>query len=449
MKLRTLRRLVAIAVPAAALVLTSSAFAQEASAGGGLPPAPAAPAAPVAEPTPASEQPAAAPQTPQDNPTGTGADQVDPAIGIAATQQQKDEAQAAANPDKKDEDKLPFRGSTLLLDQSMTTNTAHLEPSQQLSYVPTYEWWVSFRPRWYFTDHLYYSLRADYYKEFTNSNQTTDYRADVFGDIWNTLGWKSPISEKLKNTKYSLSVQALLPTSKESQDEGIYVTVGAGAGISQDIKLNGEDAKFFPGMHVGLSALYRHPFSKATTATNGDLNYTRQSVEGFSFLSDQLSGSTLTAHSLYAFVDAGIDITKKLSFSADIIFINGWKYAPTQASVQTATGDTYVARGSDATTFTQATWFIADVDYELFDELTLGLGYYNLQNVIAPDGTRRGIFSGDNVWWSPDARIFFDITANLDKVYERFAGTKKPEDKNASKQTEQKTSQGQRWANTL
>jgi hypothetical protein len=440
-KLRTLRRLVAIAVPAAALVFSSSAFAQEASPGS----APAAPAAPVSQPAPAAE-PAPAPVQ-EGTATGTAPDQVDPAIGIAATQNQKDEAQAAANPDKKDEDKLPFRGSTLLLDQSMTTNTAHLEPAQQLSYVPTYEWWISFRPRWYFTDHLYYQLRADYYKEFTNSNQTTDYRADVFGDIWNTLGYKTPISEKLKNTKVSASIQALLPTSKESQDAGIYVTVGAGAGISQDIKLNGEDAKFFPGMHLGLSALYRHPFSKAIVATNGDLNYTRQSVEGFSFLSDQLSGSTLTNHSLYAFVDAGIDITKKLSFSMDMIWINGWKYAPADnQSVQTATGDTAVPRNSDSTTFTQATWFIADVDYELFDELTLGLGYYNLQNVIAPDGTRRGIFSGDNVWWSPDARVFFDMTVNLDKVYERFAGTKKPKNENASTKP---PSQGQRWANTL
>jgi len=434
-KLRTLRRLVAIAIPAAALLVTSSAFAQT--------------------PTPAGEQPASANDAPAPAPVDAtpppsqGADStVDQSIGVGTSQ--KDEAQASTGTDEKKEDKLPFRGSTLLLDQSMTTNTAHLEPSQQLSYVPTYEWWVSFRPRWYFTDHLYYSLRADYYKEFTNSNQTTNYREDVFGDIWNTLGYKSPISEKLKNTKYSLSVQALLPTSKESQDAGVYVTVGAGAGISQDIKLNGEDAKFFPGMHVGLSALYRHPFSKATTATNGDLNYTRQSVEGFSFLSDQLSGSTLTNHSLYAFVDAGIDITKKLSFSADMIWINGWKYAPTDnQSVETATGSANVPRGSDATRFTQATWFIADLDYELFDELTLGLGYYSLQNVIAPDGTRRGIFSGDNVWWSPDSRIFFDITANLDKIYERFAAKPKSDPHPATPQSEQRTSQGQRWAHSL
>ena len=441
MKLRTntLRRLAALAVPAAVFAYAGSASAQ----GSDPAPAPADPApAPAAGPTPPAEQPAGPSGAPDQG--LSGASGVDQSVGLAVQQKNKDEAQAAANPEEEQEDNLPIRGSTFLFDQSVTTNTAHLEPSQQLSYVPTYEWWLSFRPRWYFTDHLYYTLRADYYKEFTNSNQTTNYREDVFGDVWNTLGWKAPLSDKLKNTKYSLSVQALLPTSKESQDAGVYVTVGAGAGISQDIKLNGEDATFFPGMHVGLSALYRHPFSKSTTAVNGDLNYTRQSVEGFSFVSDQLSGSALADHQLYAFIDAGVDITKKLSFSADMIWINDWKYAPTEASVQTATGNVYVSRDPNGVTFTQATWFIADVDYELMDELTLGIGYYNLQNVIAPDGSRRGILSGDNVWWSPDARVFFDITANLDKIYERAAGMKKKKVENADSEQKPK-SQALRW----
>lgn len=430
MKLRTLRSLVVMALPAAALVYSSSASAQD---------------APVTD-APTTDAPPPAPPPGDNGGQLSGASGVDQGVGLSTVQKHKDEAKAAANPDEAEEDKLPIRGSTFLFDQSVTTNTAHLEPNQQLSYVPTYEWWLSFRPRWYFTDHLYYSLRADYYKEFTNSNATTHYREDVFGDIWNTLGWKAPLSEKLKNTKYAFSVQALLPTSKESQDAGVYVTVGAGAGITQDITLKGEDSTFFPGMHIGLSALYRHPFSQGTTAVNGDLNYTRQSVEGYSFVSDQLSGSQLTNHTLYAFADAGVDITKKLSFSADMIFINGWKYKPTESTVDTGTGQTYIPRDSNATSFTQATWFIADIDYQLIDELTLGVGYYNLQNVIAPDGTRRGILSGDNVWWSPDSRIFFDITANLDKIYERATRSDKTKDKDPSR-SEQRTGQAQRWLN--
>ncbi|MGH7283647.1 MAG: hypothetical protein ACRELY_19140, partial [Polyangiaceae bacterium] len=242
MKLRTikLRRLAALAVPVAVFAYTGTAFAQG-SDPAQAPAADPAPAPAAADPAPATTAPAPAPAPPDAQPAGpsgapdqglSGASTVDQGVGLSVEQKNKDEAQAAANPSEEEEDKIPIRGSTFLFDQSVTTNTAHLESSQQLSYVPTYEWWLSFRPRWYFTDHLYYTLRADYYKEFTNSNQTTNYREDVFGDVWNTLGWKSPISEKLKDTKYALSVQALLPTSKESQDAGVYVTVGAGAGIS-------------------------------------------------------------------------------------------------------------------------------------------------------------------------------------------------------------------------
>ncbi len=52
------------------------------------------------------------------------------------------------------------------------------------------------------------------------------------------------------------------------------------------------------------------------------------------------------------------------------------------------------------------------------DEIDLSLGYYNLANAIAPDGQRRSLFGADNVWWSPDARVFFDITANLDALFD-------------------------------
>jgi hypothetical protein len=67
---------------------------------------------------------------------------------------------------------------------------------------------------------------------------------------------------------------------------------------------------------------------------------------------------------------------------------------------------------------------MASLDYELMDELSLGVGYYNLANEIAPNGTRRGLFSSETVLWSPDARVFFDLTANLDQIYERATGAK-------------------------
>jgi hypothetical protein len=72
-------------------------------------------------------------------------------------------------------------------------------------------------------------------------------------------------------------------------------------------------------------------------------------------------------------------------------------------------------------------------DYDLIDEMSLALGYYNLATELAPNGQRRGIIGGDNIWWSPDARFFFTVTANLDAIYLRAAGKTADEPKKTAR----------------
>ena len=43
-------------------------------------------------------------------------------------------------------------------------------------------------------------------------------------------------------------------------------------------------------------------------------------------------------------------------------------------------------------------------------EFSVGVGYYNLNTVIGLDGGRR------NPLWSPEARVFLSLTANLDSI---------------------------------
>src|SRR5258708_2316643 len=77
----------------------------------------------------------------------------------------------------------PLRGSTLSLEQSMTTQTTDVGDTPQ-SYVPLYELWLSLRPRWWFDSHWSVRLRFDYTKELTNDQSTTTYRQDLLGDTW-------------------------------------------------------------------------------------------------------------------------------------------------------------------------------------------------------------------------------------------------------------------------
>ncbi len=358
--------------------------------------------------------------------TSAGASTSAEPVVSAANEPPKDEAGGAEAVDtKKKESTLPWRGTTLLFDQSMTTQTAHLQTSPQQSYVPLYELWFSFRPRWYFSDHVYVWARMDLNKEMTNSSDTTKYREDVFGDIWTDLRYTTPVEAISKNFRTTFGLRALWPTSKESQGNGVYVTTGLTAAAQQKFTINGENAKFLNGADVSLSLAYSHPFSRATTPTNGELNYVRQNTEGRTFVSDQLRGTPLSNHTLLAAIHGGLQITPKLGAGLDMIWINSWHYsAPGAVNVPISGGDVFVPRSADDTLFTQRTWFIASAEYALLDELSLGLGYYNLASEIAPNGQRRGIVGGDVIWWSPDARVFFDITVNLDKLYEWGSGRK-------------------------
>jgi hypothetical protein len=317
----------------------------------------------------------------------------------------------------------PLRGSTLIFDQSVSTQTIRIDPSLPLSYVPYYGWWLSLRPRWNFNDNLRLQARFDYYKEFTNSEDTTYYRQNVFGDIGTDLVYSRRLADHGmgKDSKWSLGLRALWPTSAASQGSGIYVTLGALAALSQKLPLRGDDAPAFNSARLGLSFVYLHPFSRAITGTNyGNFQMVSQTDSGGSSLSDQLTGLTLTKDALFSIADASLQILPRLGVAATAIWIDQWHYIPPPSSVATLTGPASVSRVNDAQ-FIQFTWIVASVDYELMDEVSLGAGYYDLANVLGMNGQLRSPFLGgeDNAFWSPNACLFVDATVNLDKVWER------------------------------
>jgi len=343
-------------------------------------------------------------------------------LGLSAralAHDEQSERPAASRPFDKDQGTNPLRGSTLLLEQSMTTQTAGLGTTPQ-SYVPLYELWLSLRPRYFFDEHWSVRGRFDYTKELTNNQPTTLAREDVFGDIWTDLVYGTTLDSLWKGTKADVGLRALWPTSKISRGNGTYVTLGGRAGASHDFEIKGDDAPALNSAHVALRFVYLHPFSTATTPTGyGGFAYVREDTDAHSFVSDQLQGSTLVNHEVWASLEGGLQITPKLSLTAYMIFINQWHYIPQDHGIAlTSTGPVTVPRSANDEQFTQNTWLLATLDYELFEELDLSLGYYDLANYIAPDGQRRGVFGSDNVWWSPDARVFFTVTANLDALYD-------------------------------
>jgi hypothetical protein len=344
-------------------------------------------------------------------------------VGSAARAQTSAEPTVAArvNPFDRTEGTNPFRGSTIFLEQSIATQTADVGNTPQ-TYVPLYEFWVSFRPRYWFGQHWNVRARLDYTKELTNAEQTTYYREDVFGDLWTDVLYNTDVDPLAKTTKVYAGARALWPTSKQSQAYGTYVTAGAVAGGQHEFAINGDAAPALNKAYAAVRLAYLHPFSTATTPTDyGTFTYVRQNVDGFSFVSDQVQGQTLVSHEFWATIEGGLQITPRLSALAYLILINQWHYAPSQATVQTVMGPTSVSSPYADVQFTQNTWFLVSFDYDVLDELELSVGYYNLANAVAPDGQRRSLFGSDNIWWSPDARFFFALTANLDVLYDDAA----------------------------
>lgn len=356
-------------------------------------------------------------------------------VSAGTTPPRKDEVRTQTNTVDEEPISSRFAGSIIFWDHSVSTQTARLEPSAQQSFTPLYEWWVSFQPRYNFTKRLSYRLRMDYTKELTNSGDSTYYREGMWGDVWNTLRYElPPFSERLKNTKVSVNASVKLPLSKESQAQGVYFKAGAGAGISQKIPINGPSAKWFPDAGLSLSGGYEHAFSRATSPSGyGGTEFVRQDTDGRTLVTDQLSGGFLPNHRVLGSVRGDLSITEKWSTSLSLILINTWNYTPKdEMTVRTDTGRVTPSSNGDTTNFNQSSWIILGTDYELLDEVSLGAGYYNLAGIIASDGQRRGVVGDHNIWWSPSARVFATVTANLDKIYNRAAGIK-PKPKEAAK----------------
>jgi|HubBroStandDraft_1064217.scaffolds.fasta_scaffold17152_3 hypothetical protein len=317
----------------------------------------------------------------------------------------------------------PFRGSAFTFDQSITTQTADIGTTPQ-TYAPLYELWFSFRPRYWFDEHWALRGRFDYSKQLTNNQQAGDYlttknQADVFGDIWTDLIYTTKLDSLWPGTTVLGGVRALWPTSQVSQAAGTYVTLGVVGDVGHTFTLRGEDAPVLNSVRFRIALSYQHAFTEATTPTYyGNFAYTREDVDDQSFISDQISGQTLVNHRLATILEGALRVTPKLSVVADGVLIDNWHYAPTpNQCIATTTGCAQIPTGNDQQ-FIEDTWLLLDVDYALLDEVDLGFGYYNLANALGPDGQRRGLWGTDNIWWSPDARFFFDVTANLDAIFD-------------------------------
>jgi hypothetical protein len=312
-----------------------------------------------------------------------------------------------------------WRGSVLLFDQSVTTQTFGVGSPYQ-SADPTYEWWIALKPQLTVFDRgrdaLTLNLWLNAYLELTNSDTSTREHEFLLGPtyLWASYG-RVLHDARGYRTSVSLGPRMTLPTDKAAFDAGEILGLGAVAGVQQAFPLAGPSARAFTDGRLGIATTYTHAFDRSTSAVDGGLHRLRDDVNGLSVLSNDLSGAMMVRDKVAVSALGDVHILPRLDLSLSYTVINRWAYSVPHTPVCVPlTGCVTPMTNADPTTFRVETWLTASVTYDVSEELALSAGYYNQANQIGSDGTRR------DPLWSPSARFFLTLTANLDAVQRRF-----------------------------
>lgn len=325
---------------------------------------------------------------------------------------------------------LPWRGSVFIFDQSVSAET--IVPNATLTYRPSYQWWISIRPRWALTPTITLTARQDITLEWFNTADTTTFREPQLGDLWTDVIYRG--LPPVWGVRTVVGARVQWPLSLASRARGTYFTLGA------VVSMNRAFDKFAGGsLSLGLAFVGSHPFTRYTSGGNivvdrgpdGSLDPARYGCmiarprgdvgESTNIATcDYMDAAMNPAFSLATMFTAGYQTPlPQLSLTAMLLLFNAWLYqTPDAVLCDRMAGCHEVPRASDDNRLRQSTWVLLSADYEVVNWLSLSLGYYSFRSVLDPNG-RYG-----NPFYSPNgsSRLFLTATVALDALYTTLFG---------------------------
>jgi hypothetical protein len=350
----------------------------------------------------------------------------------AAAQAPSADSGAKPAPTSDDDNKpLPaYHHSIFSWEHGVSTQTLGVGDTPQ-SYNPTYTMGFVAKTRYYLVDDTpkgeHFSLRLDggLYREFTNSDVTTERGEWTFSDTGLAAVYVRRIQGPRDRDGTSLELRPLtlsLPTSKISYDSGRYFQAGAVVGI-------GHATPLFRGKldHVSattrLAVGYARWFARATVPTNESLERVRLGPDGHTLPSDALTGSTLVRDQIEIAGRVRLELGQNLFWTTDAAFAPAWKYA-VQRDVMLCgvvlTGCTDVKLTDDDRRYLVRTSFSTEFSLRVAKGVSVEVGYGNANNQLGQDGRRRSFF------YSPDS-VFY---ASLSFMPHELAESSRPLAKN-------------------
>lgn len=304
----------------------------------------------------------------------------------------------------------PFAGSSLFVQNSMTTGTVFRGQTQD--YNPTIDTSFWFLPRYAINDSFQLRGRVIMSYEYTNADDTTYRNEPMLSDTTLSLFYRK-IPKLPLGIIPSVALNAGLPTSKNSRARTMVVAPGATLQLVRPFEniLGGE------GLLMG-SVIYSHPFYESRNPVVVDPRPSKAlSCVGGNNCSDLLSGSMNTSDSLsYALL-----FTVEWGHWSPALYYLGasqWAYEPKE--VRNPVDGTPVDRpaGFEPTTVRQSHYFSAWLDYNFNSWLTGEVGYWNRISTISGAGTRT------NPLWSQygDMRVYLGASIQLDNLVKAIQG---------------------------
>lgn len=331
----------------------------------------------------------------------------------------------AATPPPAEPEPLMWRGTSFTWTQGVTTTTVGIGRDNYGYEDDYYGWDFTFSPNLFVLDlpedKITVFADVGVSVEWTDSGSTTTENEPQFRDMQVGAGytrsiWKS--EDKEWSTGLGTRVRYNIPTSNASLGQGRYGVLSLGTSLTQKLRLLGNEAKGLNNLTVVGGFTWSHLFARSYTPTNPDLERTRQSASGATIFSDQLSFRSMDIDRLIPSVTFVLPLIGDLSLTTGFRLIGRFRhdFEGNDCEIVVAGECQQADRLEDrATYFTDSSFDLA-LTQPIYDFVSLNLGYNNESLTLGEDGKNR------NVFYSPGAQFYLDLTANLDVIYAKASG---------------------------
>jgi hypothetical protein len=284
-----------------------------------------------------------------------------------------------------------FRNSTLVWFHSV--GALGLVKSSDLTWNPVYSWLFRLNPRFYITDKLSLRLKIGLGVEWTNADDTTTYREPRWEDVWFDVVYGPAYKERFTKIEITPSLRFVVPTSKESRAESLYLGIGPGFALRREFKLPWR-------MTADLSYSFRYLKNLNHYTT---VQYDAPSIISCGAVADVSSGSCgslihsgsrVASHQFINILLAELGITRKLKASLMVAFFNNLLYGVTPATVALAGGETMTV-GEDPqnnVSHRAAVWYLIEASYQIHPIVAVGAAVSTLSPQLTEDSSLRAPF---------------------------------------------------------